>query len=139
MKLDSELMKVSKLYWTITGDSNGKNYTSAAGNVTDYEIILEEFGIGHRQLVGVHSRNKSLVYSRNLCNEFLEQVNFVMDERMEDLKNDLDIAFEDEKGQMYKNRADGYGMDFADNFRYFVHAVAPGGLDDIKLLAVKYR
>jgi hypothetical protein len=139
MKLDAELMGVSKLYWTVTGDSNGKNYTSAAGNVSDYEIICDEFGISQRQLIGVHSRNKSLVYSRNLCNEFFDQVNFVMDERMEDLKNDLDIAYEDEKGNMYKNREDGYGMDFADNFRYFVHAVAPGGLTDIKVLAIRYR
>jgi len=61
MKLDEDLMKVPILLWTITGDSSGQSYNSTGGDVNDYDIIKEEFGISQGQLVGVYSRNKSLV------------------------------------------------------------------------------
>lgn len=135
MKQDAQLMGVNRLLWNVTGDSNGKNYTATGGDVTDYEIIQEEFGLGNSQIIGVHSRNKSLVYSRRLNDEFLYHVPFALDASMVDLRRDLMIAREDDHGNLYKNRKDGYGMDFLDHHRYFVHAICPGGLDDVLWLA----
>jgi len=139
MKHDKELMKVNKLLWTLTGDSSGKSYTSTGGDVNDYDIILEEFDIAPSQLVGVHSRNKSLVYSRRLNEEFLYRVPFQMSKSMGQLRADFLKAVEDKHGNLYKNRKEGYGMDLFDAHRYFVHALCPNGLDDINYIANKFR
>ncbi len=139
MKSDKELMKINRLLWTITGDSSGKNYTAVGGNVNDYDIIIEEFEINPAQIKNVHSRNKALVYSRRLTNEFLYRVPFQMSRRMIELRRDLMIAYEDKHGNLYKNRKDGYGMDFLDHFRYFIHAIAPNGIEDIEYLVNLFR
>ena len=139
MKQDKELMKVNMLLWTVTGDSSGKSYTATGGDVNDYDIIKEEFGISYAQIVNVRKRNASLVYSRRLNNEFLYRVPFQLSKSMTDLRNDLMIAKEDEHGNLYKNRENGYGMDFLDHHRYFVHAICPKGMDDINYLVNKFR
>ena len=139
MKTDDELMKVSRLLWNITGDSSGKNYTAVGGNVNDYDIIMEELEVSPAQLINVHGRNKALVYSRRLVNEFLYRVPFQMSKQMTDLRRDLKIAYEDKHGNLYKNRKDGYGMDFLDHFRYFVHAICPNGMEDIEYLLNLFR
>jgi len=132
MKEDEELMKVPKLFWTVTGDTNGSNKTATAGNFTDYDIIQEEFELQDVQFVNVHSRNKALVYSRRLCDHFLWKAPFIMDNRVSRLRNDLLIAKPvEDSNDLYKNRKKGFGMDFLDTFRYFVDAKFPNGTEDI--------
>jgi len=139
IKQDAELMKVSKYLWSVTGDSSGKNYTSAGGNVNDYDIILEEFGIFPSQLINVHSRNKNLIYSRRLNDDFLYKVPFVLDSSMEDLRRDFMIAKEDGRGGLFKDRKNGYGMDFLDHHRYFIHAICPNGLEDVNYWSNRFK
>jgi hypothetical protein len=138
MKQDKELMSVNSLLFSVTGDSNGKNFTATGGDVTDYKIISEEFDLMDSQLIGVHSRNKSLVYSRRICEEFLLSVPFTLNSNMNELRSDLQKAREDDHGNLYKNRKDGFGMDFLDNFRYFIHAICPNGLEDIEWLKNRF-
>lgn len=142
MKKDFELMNVSKLLWTITGDTSGTSRSTTAGDVTDYDIIQKEFGLLDSQIVNVYGRNKAHVYSRRLCDYFFWKIPFVMDIRCELLRNDLVKATTSKDGlNLYKNRESGYGMDFLDNFRYFVDAKFQHGTDDIdtfsKLLKIK--
>lgn len=139
MKQDEKLMGLDRLRWTVTGDSNGKNKTSTGGDTTDYGIIQEEFGLRNSQIVNVQSRNKELIYSRRVNNEFLRQIPFRLSNRMQDLRNDFLIAREDKNGNMYKNREDGHALDFLDHHRYFVHALCPFGLEDIKRLKVRFK
>ena len=136
MKQDARLMEVSKFFWTVTGDSSGKNHTSTGGNINDYQIISEEFGISPSQMK-VPGRNKQLVYSRRLVNECHSRIPFQISNCMTDLKNDMEIAYEDDHGNMYKDRDTGYGMDFADNHRYFWDCLCPKGMDDIDYLVKK--
>lgn len=132
MKLDDELMSVDMIRWTITGDSSGQQRSSTAGDVTDYDIIREEFGIGD-QFLRVNSRNKAHAYSRRLCDTFLYKVPFVLSEGTEDLRNDFNKAMPvPGSEQLLKDRSKGLDMDIIDNFRYFVDAKFPGGIDDIK-------
>lgn len=134
MKLDKELMSVNKLYWTVTGDSNGKNRTSTGGDKTDYMIIQEEFGLSNNQIQGVYSTNERLVYSQRLCDEFLLFVPFYMDHRMKDLRSDMQKARFDKHGTLFKDRKNGFAMDMFDNWRYFVHLICPNGLEDVYYL-----
>lgn len=132
MKEDPELMATNKLSWTITGDTSGTNKGASAGDVTDYSIIQKEFAIMDSQIVNVNGRNKAHVYSRRLCDYFFWKVPFIMDARCEPLRSDLIKAMATKDGlHLYKNRESGYGMDFLDNFRYFVDAKFKYGVDDI--------
>lgn len=128
---ESDVMKVPTWLWTVTGDSSGMSKSSTAGDVTDYDIIQEVFGLEWSQFINVHSRNKALTYSRKLCDTFLYKVPFLMDSRMKLLRRDLMIAKPDKNGQLYKNRDLGYDMDLLDTFRYFVDCEFPNGKDDI--------
>lgn len=131
MKKDVELMSVPTMMWTITGDSSGNNKSSTAGDVTDYDIIREELEIGD-QFVRVNSRNKAHTYSRRLCDTFLYKIPFTMDARCAPLRDDfLKSKPIDGTEQLYKNREKGYGMDYIDNFRYFVDAKFFDGIDSI--------
>ena len=136
---ESDLMTVPVFMWNVTGDTSGNSYTSAGGNTNDFKIIMEEFGIGKTQLINVHGSNARLVYSRKVNDEFLFKVPFYMDKRCEDLRRDFMIAKEDGRGGLYKNRAEGYGMDFLDNHRYFVHAICPKGLESINNLVERVK
>lgn len=136
---DDELMSIDKLYWTISGDSSGSSYTATGGDSNDYDIIREVLKVRLNQIDGVYKRNKALVYSRRLCNEFLYKVPFLIDKRCVLLQRDLEIAREDKHGKLFKSRKDGYGMDLMDSFRYFVDLICKNGLDDINYLATKLR
>lgn len=130
--LHPEISKVPKWLWKVTGDSSGQNKTSTAGNTNDYDIICEVFGVSRKQLVNVSKRNKAHTYSRRVCREFLRLVPFVINPECEQIERDLRIAKPDKNGKLYKNRDQGYEMDYADTFRYFVHAAFLEGLKDIK-------
>lgn len=126
------LMKVPKHMWKVTGDHSGTNMSSAAGSVTDYQIILQEFDLVESHLIAVHKRNRAHVYSRALCDYFLEHCPFEMDGRMKKTRDDLIKAKPTPQGALYKDRKKGYAMDHADNFRYAINALFPGGIEDIK-------
>lgn len=131
MKEDRELMKIPSFLWNITGDTSGASKSSTSGDTTDYDIIRDEFNLSNSQFY-LNNKNKALEYSRRLCDWFLLKVPFMIDSSCKGLRNDLLIAKPEKNGQgLYKNRAQGYGMDLLDNFRYFVDAKFPGGKDDI--------
>ena len=127
------LFKVPKYMWLVTGDSSGSSNSSTAGDITDFKIILDELGLMETQLRGAHKRNKAHVYSRKLCDYFLQFVPFAMDGRMKLLRDDMLKAKPTAQGALYKDRKKGYPMDHLDNFRYFVDMYYPEGIDDIKL------
>ena len=132
---DPEINQVPKILWTVTGDSSGNNRSSTAGDVTDYDIISEVLNIGD-QYVKVNSRNKSHAYSRRLCDSFLYKIPFAMSNQCEELRNDFLKAKPIPGSEhLYKNRDQGYGMDYMDNFRYFVDAKFINGVDDINRFA----
>lgn len=132
MSADDDLMNTNELSWTITGDTNGQNNSSTAGNHTDYDIIQEYFNLTDAQFTRVASRNKAHVYSKRLCDHFLWKVPFVMDKRVDRLRNDFLIAKPIEgSDQLYKDRKKGFEMDYLDTFRYFVDARFPYGIEDI--------
>ena len=135
MLRDKELLKVNKLMWTVTGDSSGNSRSSTAGDVTDYDIIKSSLGIGDK-IIRVNKRNKSHAYSRRLCDAFLYHIPFIMSSECEDLRNDF-LRAKPVSGseELYKNREQGYAMDYMDNFRYFVDAKFINGVEDIKRFA----
>lgn len=135
MKQDEELMSVPTELWTVTGDSNGNSKSSTAGDVTDYDIIREEFGIGNN-VVRVNTRNKAHVYSRRLVDTFLYKVPYIMDNRCSELRNDL-LKAKPKEGteELFKDRSKGFNMDYIDNLRYFVDAKFPGGVEDVSRFA----
>ena len=127
----SDMLDVPMNMWTITGDASGKNNSAVSGHVNNFDIIQEEFNLRDMQLKNFQSRNKSHEYSRVLCNEFLNRVPFIMDKSMVKTDRDLQKAKPDINGKLYKKRSEGYEMDHADTFRYFVDGRFPRGLEDI--------
>jgi phage terminase large subunit len=128
-----DLLKVPRHMWIVTGDSSGMSNTSTGGDKNDYKIIQDAFNLEYRQLIGVHNRNKAHVYSRKLCDYFLHHVPFAMDGRMKPLRDDIVKAKPDGQGKLFKDRSKGYNMDHLDNFRYFVNAMFPKGIQDIEI------
>lgn len=131
IKAECDVMEVPTWLWTVTGDTNGTSRSSTAGDLTDYQIIQEQFGLSDDQIVNVNSRNKAHAYSRRLCDHFLYRAPFIIDNSCIELRKDLLKAKPDGQGKLYKNRDKGFAMDYLDGFRYFVDAFFPGGTDDI--------
>ena len=132
----SDVMTVPTMIWSVTGDNSGSSSSSTSGNVTDYDIIQDEFKLRDDQLVRVDGRNKSHTYRRHLCNEFFYNCkSFWLDKSMLGLRRDLLTAKPDKNGKLYKNRDKGHAMDLLDTFRYFIDARFYRGLEDIRIFA----
>lgn len=134
-----DVMEVDPKYWMVTGDSTGMAKSAVAGNVSNWDIVKEEFGLRSSQLVNVQKRNAAHQYSRVVCNEFLYVVPFRFDARMGDLNNEMAKARPKSDGNLYKNRDDGHAMDGVDTFRYFVTGKFRNGVEDMRILADVFK
>ena len=115
----------------VTGDQSGASDSAVSGNVSNWDIVQEVLGLRDIQMINTRGRNKSHEYSRVICNDFLYKIPFWICAKAKELHFDMNKAKPDKNGKLYKDRTKGFGMDFLDNFRYFVAARFPNGLSDI--------
>lgn len=121
--------------YQITGDRSGNN-RSAASNLTNYEIILEEFDITKYKLTYAEGRNDRIIYSRDVCNYMLEHIPTRIDTSCMQTAIDLSTGEADDYGKIIKNRSKNHPQDAGDAFRYAVHAMFPNGVEDMKKFIV---
>jgi len=118
----------------VTGDFSG-NQKRSSSNRTDYEIIQEYLNIPTGNYIDTETANSQHKYSRTICNQFLHLVPFKIDPNYcEPLISDLETAQPTSQGKLLKDR-ENHKQDAGDTFRYFVSAVAPNGVKDIRTLA----
>ncbi len=132
---ESDLMTVDRGLWLVTGDKSGTSKSAVSGHVNNFDILQDELGLRDDQIINTEGRNRSHEYSRTLCCEFFFSCPFWMDKRMIKLRNDLKRAKPNQAGKLHKNRGEGYPMDHADTFRYFVDGKFWHGPNSIKQFA----
>lgn len=124
----------------VCGDHSGGSGSSSAGILpggvynTDFEQIKTILGLTGQDLIDTKTANARHEYSRRLCRHFLSKVPFLIDgtnERCQGLRSDLQNA-KFINGRLYKNRADGNEMDYADAYRYWVNAMFAGDFSIIE-------
>lgn len=126
----------------VTGDINGKARTTTAGLdmygeiQTDYGIIKEKLFLGDRDIVHTANQNPRLKHSRKISNRAFDlKLVKIAKDQCGPLVTDLSAAMPDLNEGIIKDRAQGMGMDHADNFRYMLHAMFPRGFVDLNNFA----
>lgn len=114
-----------------TGDVSG-NQRRSNSNYTDWDIVMDMLDANSYQGIYYKGQNDRHVYSQSTCNYLLKNCPTLIHSSNTSLINDMRIAKTDNSGNLYKNREQGYGMDYLDNWRYGVSALFPKGSKDIR-------
>ena len=117
--------------YQVTGDRSG-SARSAASNRNNFEIIRDSFNCEPWHFVGVKGRNQRHIYSRELCNYALHNLDVKIHPGCEQLIFDLSSAEPKPDGSINKDRSAGQGQDLGDCFRYSWVAMYPDGVDEMK-------
>lgn len=126
MKVEDICQRIKTTYpqtiFFVTGDRSGQN-EDVGRNQTVYQMIQSFLGLSDRQM-NLNTHNLEHPDSRVLCNcMFYHYPRLVIDPKCKTLIDDCQKAKSDIKcprpSQLYKNRQDGYKMDYFDSMRYF--------------------
>lgn len=126
IKVDDICQRIKTAYpqtiFFVTGDRSGQN-EDVGRNQTIYQMIQSLLNLGDKQM-NLNSRNLEHPDSRTLCNAMVcHYPHFQLDPCMKNTIEDCQKAKPDPKcprpSQLYKNRQDGYKMDYFDSMRYF--------------------
>jgi len=126
IKVDDICQRIKTTYpqtiFFVTGDRSGQN-EDVGRNQTVYQMIQSLLGLSDRQL-NLNTHNLEHPDSRILCNSmFYHYPRLFIDPKCKNLIEDCQKAKPDPKSprpsQLYKNRQDGYKMDYFDSMRYF--------------------
>ena len=124
----------------VTGDSSGSKGSTSAGmepggrHITDYSIIQKTLRIEKGQIKHNRKINERLAYSAKVCSYMLKTLPVYIDPSCVVLHKDLRTAKRTPDGGLLKNRTS-HKQDIGDAFRYLVHILFPGGIDDIDKFA----
>ena len=126
IKVDDICQRIKTAYpqtiFFVTGDRSGQN-EDVGRNQTIYQMIQALLNLGDKQM-NLNTHNLEHPDSRTLCNTmFCHYPRLSIDPKCKSLIEDCQKAKPDPKcprpSQLYKNRLDGYKMDYFDSMRYF--------------------
>jgi hypothetical protein len=125
----------------ITGDSSGSKGSTAAGtepggrHITDYTIIKNTLEVTDGQIKHNRKVNERLSYSAKVCSRVFTKVPIFIDPGCAVLHKDLRTARRTPDGGLLKNRTS-HKQDLGDAFRYLIHVMFPGGIDEVDQFAL---
>lgn len=126
IKVDDICQRIKTTYpqtiFFVTGDRSGQN-EDVGRNQTIYQMIQSLLNLSDKQM-NLNTHNLEHPDSRTLCNTmFCHYPRLSIDPKCKTLIEDCQKAKPDPKcprpSQLYKNRLDGYKMDYFDSMRYF--------------------